>query len=321
MTATIHAEMVAAGIKRVSTMEPMAKHTSWHIGGPADVLCVVDDEKHLFCAIDIARNYHVPWLILGGGYNVLVSDAGIAGIVILNRLRGLGITQSELGSELQCGPGVFFAKAAQYSGKQGYTGFEWGISIPGTVGGGVVNNAGAHASDVSRALLYATVVDAHGVRQELSAHDFHYKYRDSMLKAHHTTQSSAVVTHCRFAVTPDDPEAVLQRIEDLRVHRIRTQPVKEASAGSTFKNPPDNHAGALIEQAGLKGYAMGGAQISPLHANFIINTGGATASDIVQLIQLAQERVRRQFDVSLEPEVQFVGRWREDTLQSVFPAS
>jgi UDP-N-acetylmuramate dehydrogenase len=194
---------------------------------------------------------------------------------------------------------------------------EWGISIPGTVGGGVVNNAGAHWSDVSRALIDATVVDVDGKEERLRAEDLAYRYRQSALKSARPTQTRLVVTGCRFRLQPDDPAAALRRVEELRQHRLATQPVKEASAGSTFKNPPGNAAGALIDRAGLKGHRVGGAQIAPLHANFILNVGGATAADVLALIQLAQRTVRERFGVLLEPEVQFVGRWGDAELESV----
>lgn len=300
----------------MSVDDPMSRHTSWRIGGPADILCVIEDDAQLDSAIAIAGDFDIPWLVLGGGNNILVADAGITGLVILNRLRGTAIEKGDGRAEaaLICGAGVFFAKAAQYSAGQGYTGMEWGIAIPGTVGGGVVNNAGAHASDVGRQLLSADVVDSAGRRERLSPDILAYRYRQSSLKTHYATQTRLVVTACRFRLTPDDPAAALGRIEELRLHRLRTQPVKEASAGSTFKNPPDDHAGALIDRAGLKGARIGDAQIAPLHANFILNTHEAQARDVVELITLAKRRVCEEFGIALETEVQFIGRWPEELL-------
>lgn len=308
----------AAGIKRADKDAPMAKQTSWRIGGSADYLCVAEDEQQLEAAVQIASEHGLPWLVLGGGNNVLVSDAGIAGLVILNRLRGIEI---EDGPQVACGAGVFFARAAQFTAKHGYAGMEWGIAIPGTVGGGVVNNAGAHGSDISRSLVSADLMDASGHRERLTAGDLAYRYRQSALKTPHAEQSRAVVTSCRFRLQKADPAEAMARVEELRQHRLRTQPVKEASAGSTFKNPDGQHAGALIDQAGLKGHRIGGAQIAPLHANFILNNGSATASDVVALIRLAQSRVRDEFGVRLEPEVQFVGRWPQETLRSLLEAA
>jgi UDP-N-acetylmuramate dehydrogenase len=307
-----------AGIKRVAAGEPMSRHTSWRIGGLADYFCVADSEGDLRAAIDVARTRRIPWLILGGGNNILVSDEGIEGLVILNRLRGLSIEQPlENGSLLACGAGVFFAKAAQFSARHGYTGLEWGIAIPGTVGGGVVNNAGAHNTEVSEALESADVIDAEGHRERLSPDDLAYRYRESGLKQARSDRARLVVTGCRFHIHPADAESALKRVEELRRHRLRTQPVKEASAGSTFKNPPGEYAGALIDRAGLKGHRIGGAQIAPLHANFILNVKNADASDVVALMRLAQERVNEQFGVRLEPEVQLVGRWPKSIVEGL----
>jgi UDP-N-acetylmuramate dehydrogenase len=310
--------LLAHGVKRAVAAEPMSRHTSWRIGGPADYLCVVEEEEQLAGAVDVAVKNGLPWLVLGGGNNVLVSDRGIAGLVILNRLRGITIepasAPSDAPRQVACGAGVFFARAAQYTAKRGYTGLEWGIAIPGTVGGGVVNNAGAHAADVAGALISADVLDASGHRRTLSAANLKYQYRQSMLKTPHTVQSSAVVTSCRFRIEAADSATALARVEQLREHRLRTQPVKEASAGSTFTNPPNDYAGRLIEAAGLKGHTIGGAQISPLHANFILNIGGARASDVIELVCLARTTVAGRFGVILHPEIQFVGRWNPQEL-------
>lgn len=306
-----------AGIRRAAAGEPMTRHTGWRIGGPADYLCVAEDKSQLLAAIAAAREYRVPWLVLGGGNNILVSDDGIEGLVIVNRLRGTRIEEENHQPVLRCGAGVFFARAAQYSAQRGYSGMEWGIAVPGTVGGGVVNNAGAHSSDVSRSLVSATVVDPAGVCEVVPAGDLAYRYRQSALKTPYTTQSRLVVTGCTFRLEPGAPEDALARIEELRRHRLRTQPIKEASAGSTFKNPDDGHAGALVDGVGLKGHRIGQAQISPLHANFILNLGGASAGDVIALIELARNRVLAERGIRLEPEVQFVGRWPRDMLHRV----
>jgi UDP-N-acetylmuramate dehydrogenase len=312
-------DLRAAGVKRASRNESMARHTSWRIGGYADYCCVVEDEEQLLGAVRAARSHDLPWIVLGGGNNILVADAGIEGLVILNRLRGIAIEPGveEVKPQVRCGAGVFFAKVAQYTAQRGLRGMEWGIAIPGTIGGGVVNNAGAHWADVSRTLVSATVVDAQGNREELTPASLAYRYRQSALKLSRVTQSRLVVTGCRFQLTRDDPKATIARVTELRQHRLRTQPVKEASAGSTFKNPEGDHAGALIDRAGLKGYRVGGAQIAPLHANFILNIDGARAEDVLALIRVAQERVFDQAGVHLETEVQFVGRWDESILAGV----
>lgn len=310
-------EIHATGVKRAGAQQVMSRFTSWRVGGPADYLCTVEEPEQLLKAIQVARRHSLPWLVLGGGNNILVADQGIAGLVMLNRLRGLQIEQGPASPIVSCGAGVFFAKAAHYTASRGFTGMEWGVAIPGTVGAGVVNNAGAHASEVSSSLVSAEVVDSIGNLHTVLPADLEYHYRQSALKTPHTTQTSLAVTQCRFRLEPADPVTALGRIDELRQHRLLTQPVKDASAGSTFTNPPDNFAGALIEQVGLKGYRLGGAQISPLHANFILNADRATADDIIALICLARSRVQARCGIDLIPEVQFVGRWRHDVLSTV----
>lgn len=304
-----------AGIRRVMTREPMSRHTSWRIGGPADYLCSAETADQLRGAVALAQARDLPWLVIGGGNNILVADDGIEGLVILNRLRGLSIEPMDAeAAQLTCGAGVFFARAALYSAQHGYTGMEWGIAIPGTIGGGIVNNAGAHAADVGRTVISASVVDADGRQETLTVADLTYRYRYSALKTGHTRQTRLVVIDARFRLERGDREQALARIEELRLQRLRTQPVKEASAGSTFKNPPAGHAGALIDDAGLKGTRIGGAQISPLHANFILNVDNASAADVTALVLLAQERVLARTGIELEPEIQYVGRWPLDSM-------
>lgn len=312
-------QLQAAAVRRAESQAPMSRHTSWRVGGPADYLCVVEDDTQLRRAIEVAREHDLPWLVLGGGNNILVADEGIEGLVILNRLRGIRI-EPEV-PQVVCGAGVFFARAAQFTAREGYTGMEWGISIPGTVGAGVVNNAGAHWLDAERALISADVTDAAGRVETLTPEALDYRYRESALKMSVITQTDLVVTTCRFRVAPGNAAQALAHIEELRQHRQRTQPIKEASGGSTFKNPPGGHAGALIDDAGLKGKRIGDAQIAPLHANFIINLGEARAADILALIRLAQAEVRQRFGVRLEPEVQFVGRWAQSALSPVLEAA
>lgn len=310
-------ELSQHGVRRATAGEPMERHTSWRIGGPADYLCVAESEAALLGAIEVAQRHDLPWLVLGGGNNILVADAGIEGLVILNRLRTIAVEQDAGGPLLVCGAGVFFARAAQFSARHGFTGMEWGIAIPGTVGGGVVNNAGAHASDVSQALVSTTVVQPSGQQERLEPKELAYRYRQSALKQPHTRQSGPVVTEVAFRLAPDLDGQAAARVEELRLHRLRTQPVKEASAGSTFKNPDGGYAGALIEAAGLKGYRLGGAQISPLHANFILNVDHARADEVLALMRLSQHMVAERFGIQLEPEVQFVGRWPKAGLASV----
>ncbi|HZT95755.1 MAG TPA: UDP-N-acetylmuramate dehydrogenase [Chloroflexota bacterium] len=303
-------ELAAAGLSRARAGEPMSKHTSWRVGGPADYFGVAETAESLRRAIAVAHSHGLGFLVLGGGSNILVADSGIAGLVILNRIRSLNLEGDVNPSRLEAGAGVFFARAALFSAKRGYSGLEWGIAIPGTVGASVVNNAGAHDGDVSRSLLETeALVDGKIVR--LARKELQFRYRESSLKQAQAPiqETPVVITRCWFRVDRGQASESMDLITDLMEKRRRTQPIAEPSGGSTFKNPTGSSAGALIEQAGLKGNRIGGAEFSSKHANFIVNRGTATASDIVELMALAQTKVRARFGLELEPEVQLIGRW------------
>jgi len=307
-------ELARAGLTRIRVDEPMSRHTSWRIGGPADIFAVAESPDALRAAILVARDHGVPCLVLGGGSNVLASDQGIEGLVILNRIHHLRLQRAGGSTHIDAGSGVFFARLAIFSVRHGLAGLEWGIAIPGTIGAGVVNNAGAHNGDVQRTLVRAEAVDSSGRVLELEPKQLQFNYRQSQLKRTDGSpicSTETVITRCWFTAQPDRAGRAAGLIEELMARRRATQPISEPSAGSTFKNPESGSAGAFIERAGLKGIEAGGAQFSTKHANFIVNNGGATAADVVRLIHLARNRVRESFGVELEPEVQVVGRWSE----------
>jgi UDP-N-acetylmuramate dehydrogenase len=209
------------------------------------------------------------------------------------------------------------AGVARQSTREGLTGLEWAVSVPGTVGGAVVGNAGAHDGEIKDSLVYARLVDEAGEVREVGVADFAYAYRDSLLKRLKPLQAGfkPVVLSATFRLAYGDPDIVAARAQAFLAHRRRTQPV-EPSLGSTFVNPPGDYAGRLIEAAGLKGARVGGAAVSTLHANFIVNVGGvgaATARDVLQLMARVQATVRGRFGVELEPEVQLAGDWAEET--------
>jgi len=305
-------ELRASGLKRVTANEPMSRHTTWRIGGPADYFGIAETAESLARAATMATRLSMPWLVLGGGSNILVSDQGIAGLVILNRIKTLDVTPEPGGATVEAGSGVFFARLAHFTAKRGYAGLEWGVAIPGTVGAGVVNNAGAHHGDVQKALLKAEVINARGDTQVLEPSALGFTYRKSALKhsgEQPVRQTASVVTRCWFRVRVDTERSALSVIERLQAQRLETQPITEASAGSTFKNPDSDSAGRLIEAAGLKGTVQGRAEISAKHANFIVNRGNASAADVIELMRRAREVVLDRFGVCLEPEIQLVGRW------------
>lgn len=298
----------------------LAALTTMKVGGPADYFVTVTSTDQMLKLVRWARMVELPYFVLGGGSNLLISDAGIRGLVIHNRCRSVRIDEPPCcvyprddRPYLFAESGAPTAGAARVSVNAGLRGFEWAISVPGTIGGAVVGNAGAHGGAVMDNLEYAWVIDAQGDVVEMRVADFHYGYRDSTLKRLKPLQADfkPVVLSANFRLEPGDVDEIKQRAEQFLAHRRRTQPV-EPSLGSTFVNPPGEYAGRLIEAAGLKGAHVGGAYVSELHANFIVNPGGvgsAKASDVLHLMERIQLVVAEQSGVQLEPEVQLAGQW------------
>ena len=309
---TVCRALTAAGLARTAWNEPMSKYTSWRIGGPADYFGVAESFQALQNAVTVSHTFGLPWVVLGGGSNVLVSDAGVKGLVILNRIKTSNIESGGQDGIFEGGGGLFFARAAQFTAQRGFTGLEWGVAIPGTLGAGVVNNAGAHGSTVAETLVKAEAIDQDGNIVTYRPSDLAYAYRESRLKlgaGFVVTTSRLAVSRCWFRVRSCRVEQSTATIRELMGRRRETQPIAEPSGGSTFKNPDGSSAGSLIELAGLKGRREGGAQLSSKHANFIVNTGQATADEVVRLMVAAQRAVEERFRIRLEPEIQLLGRW------------
>ncbi len=282
-----------------------ARYTTWRVGGPAALLCVARDAAKLRQAVEMARTAGVPWIVLGRGSNVLVDDDGFDGVVIVNRAAGLSID----GATVHAESGVLLSVLARRTVEAGLLGLEWCHDIPGSVGGAVVNNAGANGGTIADTLRAARLLWADGAAREETAQSLCLGYRRSRLRREEPEPASArpVVLDALFALERADAGAVKERMGAQRARRKRTQP-GGASAGSTFKNPADDSAGRLVESVGLKGYTVGDASISTLHANFIVNGPRATARDVLALVAEARRRVREEHGVALEPEIQFVYR-------------
>ncbi|MCY4147218.1 MAG: UDP-N-acetylmuramate dehydrogenase [Chloroflexi bacterium] len=288
----------------VQPKQPLARYTAARLGGSADYLYIAKDPAYT----DIQRLLPVAWAdslpvtVIGGGANVLVADAGIRGLVIVNRAARI----EHCGARVQAAAGTSLIHLARFCHERALGGLEWAIAVPGTVGGAVVNNAGAHGSDIASNLLRARVF-APGGADWLAAPDLDYAYRDSRLKSR--TDRRFFVLAAEFALQPADRDVIGAKMARNNAYRRRTQP-SGASLGSIFKNPPGDFAGRLIEAAGIKGERMGGVQVSPQHANFFVNLdGAATARDYWRLVRLVQERVKRATGVTLELEVQLLGDW------------
>ncbi|MGH2407333.1 MAG: UDP-N-acetylmuramate dehydrogenase [Candidatus Limnocylindrales bacterium] len=292
------------GIK-TSRREPLARFTTMRVGGPADLFAEVHNLFELRGLVRFARQRELPLFILGRGSNLVVSDAGMAGLVILDRAQGVRIEGTELVAEA----GLPMAKAATIGKDAGLTGLEFGLAIPGTVGGAVWANAGAHDADVRGVLVDAGVIGADGQEATLDGDGLGLAYRDSVLKAA-PEGVPQVVTWARFRLQADDQAAIAARLDEIRRWRQAHQPLGQASAGSVFRNPRQGpSAGALIDRLGLKGRRVGGAVVSEKHANFIVNEAGGTAADVRRLAESIRATVLAEAGIELRFEVVFAGDW------------
>ncbi|MEX2047573.1 MAG: UDP-N-acetylmuramate dehydrogenase, partial [Chloroflexota bacterium] len=280
--------------------EPMSKHTSLRIGGPADYFVRVTTERDLVGTIAVAREHELPVLMLGGGTNMLVSDRGVRGVVLKNDWSESSVD----GTTITAASGTPLASVAAVAARNGVVGLEWMATVPGTVGGAVHGNAGAFGSEVKDVLVDATLMDLNGDTWTVSNAELGFAYRTSNLQ-----KTPIVVVSARFRGAPGDRATAVRRIKEIANERIAKQPLAQPNTGSIFRNPGGDYAGRLIEAAGLKGATEGGAMISPKHANFIVNVGDATAKDVWKLMQRAQGEVRDRFGVELVPEVELVGEW------------
>ncbi|KAA0282171.1 MAG: UDP-N-acetylmuramate dehydrogenase [Chloroflexi bacterium] len=283
----------------------LAPYTSARIGGPADVMLTVKSADELADAMQRIWEHDLPYYILGGGSNVLVSDKGFRGVVVLNRAKGI---RFEMGDQPQvwCEAGVMIGNLAKRCASKGLGGLEWSATVPGTVGGAVYGNAGAFGGDMTHNLMWAELLTKKG-RERFALEQMGYGYRTSILKR---GELKAVVLSAMLKLKNSSKEEVSVKIEQFSERRKATQP-PGASMGSMFKNPQGDHAGRLIEAAGLKGTRIGNAEISTLHGNFFINHGRTRAEDIRALILLAQRTVKERFNVDLELEIELVGEWNE----------
>ena len=284
---------------------PLAPYTSARIGGPADYLVAVRSVDELAEACRTLWDLGLEFRVLGGGSNVLVSDAGVRGTIVLNQAKEVTFDESAAGPHVTAESGASFGSVARRAVDRGLAGIEWATTIPGTVGGAIVGNAGAFGGEVSQALKLADILQRPDRQEAWPVERLGYAYRSSWLKSH---PGEAVVLAGTFALRPEDSEGLQRRVTEITGQRQRTQP-PGASWGSMFKNPPGDHAGRLLEAAGMKGKRQGAAEVSNLHANFFVNLGGATAAEVWTLIESAREAVRRTTGVELELEIERLGEW------------
>ncbi len=292
---------------RLRRDEPLAGHTTLRLGGPADIWVALESPDELAQAIGLARTCGVPVFLLGGGANLLVTDTGVRGLVVENRAGGIYFPAGAA-TELTVESGVVLPSLARRCARRGLSGLEWAVGVPGTVGGAIVNNAGAYGRDMASSLVEAELLSPGLERVWQPVDWFEYGYRTSRLKRQFSGAETEpwVVLQARLRLEPASAAEVEARMEAFNERRKASQPAG-ATIGSMFKNPPGDYAGRLIEAAGLKGHQVGQAQISTVHANFFQNLGGATAADMQQLIETARTAVRHKFGIKLELEIEVIG--------------
>ena len=281
--------------------EPLKRHTTYRIGGPADLFVLPASVEDVVWTLRLAHDEGLPVFVMGSGSNLLVSDSGIRGIVLRMGQQMAKVRFS--GAGVWAEAGLSLPRLAKLAADRELSGLEWAGGVPGSVGGAVAMNAGAHGSDTSVILTRAYLVSRSGELIEAARNDLKFAYRRCGL----VREGRHIVVAAEFSLKPNAKEAIKGRMRELASLRRRTQPLGMPSSGSVFKNPPGDYAGRLIEAASLKGTQIGGAQVSTVHGNFIVNTGDARAEDVRRLIELVRRRVEEEFGVRLELEVELVG--------------
>ncbi|PWJ47526.1 UDP-N-acetylmuramate dehydrogenase [Faecalicatena contorta] len=290
------------GEDKVLIDEPMSRHTTFRVGGPADYFVIPEGPEEIKEVITLLKREDIPYYILGNGSNLLVGDKGYRGVIIqmyknLNRI-------DTKGNQIYAQAGALLSKIAAEAQAQSLTGFEFASGIPGTMGGAVMMNAGAYGGEMSHVLVNATILTQEGVIKTLTLDELELGYRTSII-----ARNGYVVLEAVISLEPGNPEEIHARMEELKEKRVTKQPLEYASAGSTFKRPEGYFAGKLIEDAGLRGFRVGNAQVSAKHCGFVINRGGATAAEIVALMDYVADKVEAVSGVRLKPEVKRIGEF------------
>lgn len=297
----IRKELHELEVGKLLLQEPLSKHTTIKIGGPADLLIIPDGIKQLKAVMDVVKKHQVPWTVIGRGSNLLVGDEGIRGAVIK---LGEGMDNLEIDDDqITVGGGFSVVRLATMISKEGLSGLEFAAGIPGSVGGAVYMNAGAHGSDFSKILRKAHILFEDGSDAWLSNEEMQFSYRTSVLQ----NKRPGICLEAVLQLRKDNREDIVQQMQNNKTYRKETQPWSQPCAGSIFRNPLPEHAGKLVENAGLKGYQIGGAKISEMHGNFIVNAGQATAADVLSLINHVKKTIKDQYNIDLHTEVEIIG--------------
>ena len=290
------------GEENVFTKEPMSRHTTFRAGGPADFFVTPEKEGQVRKTLSLLKEAQVPRYIMGNGSNLLVGDRGYRGVILqickkMNRIR----IQDTV---IQAQAGALLSKIAAEAQAKGLTGFEFASGIPGSLGGAAMMNAGAYGGEMKQVLIQAQILNASGEIEDVLAEEMELGYRSSVF-----SRNGGVILSASIQLEPGDPSAIQSRMEELKFLRTSKQPLEYPSAGSTFKRPEGYFAGKLIQDAGVRGFQVGGAQVSEKHCGFVINKDQATAMDIRSLMEQVSEKVYAQFGVRLEPEVKLIGEF------------
>lgn len=291
----------ALQVGKVKENEPLANHTTMKIGGPAEIFVEPSSIDNLQNTLELILHNKQKWRAIGRGSNMLVSDQGIDGVVIK---LGAGLDQLEVkGNEVRVGAGFSLISLATIISKRGLTGLEFAAGIPGSVGGAVYMNAGAHGSDISRILKKARILFSDGTFEWLENQEMEFSYRTSVLQK----KRPGIVVEVVFQLAQGERDSIVAEMQKYKDYRRKTQPWNFPCAGSIFRNPLPNYAGKLIESAGLKGYSVGGAKVSEMHGNFIVNHNNATAEDVLNLIQYIKDTILEKYQIVMETEVEIIG--------------
>jgi UDP-N-acetylmuramate dehydrogenase len=290
------------GETKVLVQEPMASHTTFRIGGPADYFVMPETVEELAEVLKLCKEKSMPYFILGNGSNLLVGDKGFRGVVIQLYKNFDGVEIS--GTTVRAKAGAMLIRVAKEAGKAGLTGLEFASGIPGTIGGAMVMNAGAYGGEMKDVVTEVTVLTKEGEIKTLNNEQMNFRYRGSVVE-----DEGYIVLETVMELKVGNLEEIQARMEELSLQRRTKQPIEFPSAGSTFKRPEGYFAGKLIQDAGLRGYKVGGAQVSEKHCGFVINAGGATAADVMQLMQDVSDKVQAEFGVPMEPEVKRIGEF------------
>jgi len=296
----LHGLASVISMERIAWDEPMSKHTSFNIGGPADALVTPANEEELADLLKFCRLANQPYCIIGRGTNLLVRDKGIRGVVIKidQPLSNIKIE----GSRVTAGAGIALGELSRQTGQRGLSGLEFAVGIPGSLGGAVLMNAGAYDGEMKDVIKRVRVIDENGEFKVFTLDQIKYGYRYSIFQG-----SKMVVLEATVQLIDDDPVAIKSRIDDFTQRREARQPLDLPSAGSVFRRPDGYYVGPMLQELGFKGFRVNDAQVSEVHAGFIVNRGQARAADVLELIAIIQEKVKNQYKVDLLPEIKIIG--------------